>query len=263
MIPAGMPVAELFSVRFSYRAAPVLEDVSLRIDAGDFMAVIGPNGSGKSTLLKIMLGLLRPRQGRVRIFGTEPAGAAGSIGYVPQQLALHCDFPVTVLEVVLMGLVGRGTCGWRWSAQQRTRARDALARVDMVRMADQPFRCLSGGQRQRVVIARALVSEPQLLLLDEPTSNIDPQGAFCFYELLSELNRQITIVVVSHDIHIISAHVTSIAAVNRRLIYSAQPVVTEAMLALMYGTHRDTCPATESLRDMSRRLGPMRKDTRA
>jgi zinc transport system ATP-binding protein len=249
------PVVELDNICFSYNGEPVLEDVSLRVPAGDFLAVFGPNGSGKTTLLKILLGLLQPGRGRARVLGTVPQRAASRIGYVPQHVHVAPDFPVTVEDVVLMGLVHARRRSWRYSRDDRSRARRALERVEMLDYRSRIVSQLSGGQLQRVIIARALVSDPELLLLDEPTSDIDPHGTFCFYEFLERLNRHMTIVIVSHDIHIIATRVKSIACVNRRLHHNNRPGLTPDMLALMYGEHNETCPAGIAIDDLSQRLG--------
>ncbi len=249
------PIIQLENITCSYDRGPVLEDVCLSVPAGDFLAIIGPNGSGKTTLIKVILGLLHPQHGSVRVFGRNPESVSGRIGYVPQQLNFKPEFPITVEQVVRMGLAGSRGQGWRFTAEEKERSRQALERVEMQEYAGRRIKRLSGGQLQRVIIARALVSDPSLLLLDEPTSNLDPHGAFCFYEFLAELNRHITIVVVSHDIHIVSSKVKSVACVNKRLFYNPGPGMTPEMLSLMYGEHNEACPAGTTLSELSRRLG--------
>ncbi len=254
------PIIRLENVSFSYNHQPVLEDVNLSVSPGDFLAVIGPNGSGKTTLMKIILGLLSAHSGRVEVLGGHPQDVARSIGYVPQQYDFKPDFPITVEQVVLMGLAHASRTGWRYNADDKKRAAAALEQVEMQELGARRIGELSGGQIQRVIIARALVAGPRLLLLDEPTSNIDPHGTFCFYEFLSDLNKFITIVIVSHDIHIVTSKVKSVACVNQRLFYNSRPELTPEMLTLMYGEHNETCPAGTTLNELSQRLGYPREE---
>ncbi len=239
----GEPIVELQGVGFSYADFRVLEGVDLTIRRGDYLAVLGPNGGGKTTLLKLVLGLLRPDAGEVRVFGAGPGQARGSIGYVPQHTNIRPSFPVSVLDVVLMGLATRASLGPRATAAERDMALEALALVDMADCATRRIGELSGGQRQRVIIARALASEPDLLLMDEPTASVDAHARFCFYELLADLSGRTTVVVVSHDLSIVASRVTSIACVNKRLHYHPGPELTTDMLELMYGGHDGhACP---------------------
>jgi len=216
------PVIELNDVSFSYGGPPVLHDITFSVEAGEFVALIGPNGGGKTTLLKLMLGLLKPSRGTVRVFGRHPKKARQHIGYVPQDIHLNLDFPISALEVVLMGMI-RPRKRWIGHPENhRQIALSALGRMGVAEYAGIRIGDLSGGERQRVFIARALVTRPKLLLLDEPTASIDTKGQTDFFDLLSELNREITIVVVSHDLLAISNHVKSVACVNRALHYHRQ-----------------------------------------
>ncbi|MDQ7833035.1 MAG: ABC transporter ATP-binding protein [Desulfovibrionaceae bacterium] len=249
------PVVSVTGVSFAYDGQDVLTGVDLAVARGDFLAVLGPNGGGKTTLLRLIMGLLQPGAGQVRVFGQEPARARGRIGYVPQQVAggmLRRDFPVTVREVVLMGLLGPGRVGGRrgflWSAADKRLAEAALARVEMDRYAARRFPALSGGQQKRVLIARSLVAEPELLILDEPTANIDPQGKFCFHEVLSRLTREVTTIAVSHDLSLLTAGVTAVACVNGALAYNPAPELTPEMIALIYGVHSHRCPMDAFIR---------------
>lgn len=241
----------LEGVSFAYNSRPVLEDVNLTVKRGEFLAVVGPNGGGKTTLIKLILGLLRPAAGTVRVFGRAPEAARAMIGYVPQHLGTSKGFPLTVMDLVLMGDVGAASFGWRSGRHIRERARQALERVEMAAHAERPVSELSGGQMKRAVVARALVSEPELLLLDEPTASIDPQGKFCFYEFLARLKGGITILVVSHDLSVTAAGLTGMAAVNGRLVQNTTPVLTPEMLRMVYGNHEHTCPMDEYMRGMS------------
>jgi zinc transport system ATP-binding protein len=210
-------------------------------------------------MLKLMLGLLDPLGGSVRLFGREPADARGLVGYVPQSPGPKKGFPLTVLELTLMGGVGGRSFGWSWSAAEKKRARRALERVEMLGMEKERVEELSGGQLQRAIVARALMSEPRLLLLDEPTASIDPHGKFCFYEFLAGLKGEITIVVVSHDLSVSAAAIDSVAVVNRRLVYSSEPRLSREMLSMVYGMHEHTCPMDEYMREISGLLPGLEK----
>lgn len=232
-----MPVIEIIDCDFSFEKETVLQDVNLQIPHGDFVAVIGPNGGGKTTLLKLILGLLTPQKGSILVDGKPPQKALRTIGYVPQNVHVNRSFPVSVLDVVLMGMINIDT------GADRSQAMAALERMEMGEYADRKIGALSGGQRQRVFIARALVSGPKLLLLDEPTASIDAKGQADFYRLLKELNNDITILLVSHDLLLISRYVKSVACVNKQLYYHNQAEITGAMLEHMYaGSTGETCP---------------------
>ena len=249
------PVIELKGVTYSYNSEPVLDNVDLTVWAGEFLAVLGPNGGGKTTLLKTILGLLRPQKGMVRVFGKDPSQVSERIGYVPQKSNVRPDFPINVLEIVLMGLTDSRRKGFRYSRAEKELALSALEKVEMQPYARRRMDSLSGGQAQRVLIARALVRSPELLVLDEPTSNVDPHGKFCFFELLAALGKSITVVVVSHDISVASARISGVACVNRRLLHNLKPELTPEMLSLLYGEHDHTCPVGVYMRDVSALFG--------
>ena len=236
-------IVEMHAVTFAYNGETVLQDVNLEIRQGDFIAMIGPNGGGKTTLLKLILGLLKPDQGRIRVVGQSARKASASIGYVPQDVHYNTRFPITVLDVVLMGKLDPHRRWARNSASNRKEALTALSRLEMADYADTKIGELSGGQRQRVFIARALVTQPRLLLLDEPTASIDTKGQAEFYRLLEELNRDVTILVVSHDLLVVSRYVKSVACVNQRLHHHHQAEITGEMLETMYPcTAEEVCP---------------------
>lgn len=215
----GEVIVELRNVSFSYGPMHVLEDITMTIRRNDFLAIIGPNGGGKTTALRLILGLERPDTGTVTVFGKPPAEGRRAIGYIPQLFQFDFDFPVTVLDVVLMGrLVRRGLLK-RYTRADIAVATEALERVGMREHADRRIGDLSGGERQRVLIARALATQPRLLLLDEPVSSIDTKWQNSFYSLLRELNREMTIVLVTHDIGVLSAYIEQVACLNRRLHY--------------------------------------------
>jgi zinc transport system ATP-binding protein len=236
-------IVEIKDVWFAYNGQTVLEDVSLDIRQGDFIAMIGPNGGGKTTLLKLMLGLLKPGSGSIRVLGGITVKASHHIGYVSQDVHINRSFPITSIDVVLMGNLGPSKRWGRSAAQDRREALDALARMEIEAFADSKMGELSGGQRQRVFIARALVTKPKVLLLDEPTASIDTKGQAEFYSLLKELNKDIAILVVSHDLVAISTYVKSVACVNKRLHYHHHAEITGEMLGEMYPcVEEGTCP---------------------
>lgn len=236
-------IIEARNLDFAYHRQPVLRGVNLNVQSGDFMAMIGPNGGGKTTLLKLMLGLLKPNSGTIQIFGKTPQDISHRIGYVPQDIHINQNFPISALDVVLMGKLNPGR-GWsRHSNQDRRAAQQALNQVGMEKYRDHRVGELSGGQKQRVFIARALVTDPDILLLDEPTAGIDTKGQNVFYALLKELNRKITIIVVSHDLMVISKYVKSVACVNHRLHYHGHAELTGEMIEMMYDCKiEETCP---------------------
>jgi len=237
-------IIDIQNLNFSYNGQPALIDVNLSLQAGDFMVMIGPNGGGKTTLIKLMLGLLEADSGTIRMFGQPPKGVSHQIGYVPQDVHINKNFPVSALDVVLMGKLKPGR-GWaRWpSRDDRQAALAALKQVEMDKFSDQRIGELSGGQKQRVFVARALVTDPQLLFLDEPTASIDTKGQGEFYSLLKELNQILTIIIVSHDLMVISGYVKSVGCVNQRFHYHGHAELTGEMIEMMYHcTAEDTCP---------------------
>jgi zinc transport system ATP-binding protein len=236
------PIVELRNVSYAYNGESALDDVNLDIAKGDFIAMIGPNGGGKTTLLKIILGLVSPDSGTVRVNGEPAPKASSCIGYVPQNVDINRNFPISVMDVVLMGTLDPKKRWARKSAAKRRAALAALDRMGMASAADKKVGALSGGQRQRVFIARALVTTPQLLLLDEPTAGIDTKGQTEFYRLLKDLNSEVTIVVVSHDLLVISSYVKSVACMNKRLHYHDDAEITGEMLQDMYGSSGEVCP---------------------
>lgn len=238
-----MSIVEIKDLDFAYNGETVLQDVNLSVRQRDFMAIIGPNGGGKTTLLKLVLGLLTPAKGTVRVDGKSPQEASPCIGYVPQDVHTNRSFPITAIDVVLMGKLDPKKRLSRRSAANRRDALAAMERMEMAVYADKKIGMLSGGQCQRVFIARALVTQPKLLLLDEPTASIDTKGQADFYRLLKELNEDITILVVSHDLLAISRYVKSVACVNKRLHYHDQAEITGDMLETMYPcTAEEVCP---------------------
>lgn len=229
------PVIQLEHVSFGYNGYRVLEDVSLTIYERDFLCIVGPNAGGKTTLLKLILGLLKPGSGTVRVFGQSPVKTRSRMGYMPQHASLDPLFPVSVMDVVLMGKLGNGNKFGLFRKSDREAAMEALARVELCDIRKRAFSDLSGGQRQRVLIARALVSDPEILLLDEPTANVDAAVETGFYELLSQLNEKMTVALVTHDLGFVSHYVKGVACVNRRVVVHPTSEITGEMIQEMYG----------------------------
>ena len=234
------PVVELAGVAFGYTATPVVRDITLQIDPGEYVAVVGPNGSGKSTLMQLMLGLLRPDDGVARLFG-EPAHEfddGARIGYVAQHASAAKEMPITVREVVKMGRFPHVGFG-RLSASDWERVDDALDTVGMTAFADRRVTQLSGGQRQRAFIARALASEADLLVLDEPTVGVDAESVEAFYDLLASLNdRGITILLIEHDLGAVTDHAERVVCLNGEVYFDGPTgeFVESDALARAFGT---------------------------
>jgi len=212
----------LRGVTFSYGAHTVLEDVGLEVKRGDFLGMIGPNGSGKTTLIRIILGILKPDKGVVKLFGFPPTSvdARARVGFVPQKAtSFDQNFPAAVHEVVGMGRIQKAGLMKQLGSKDREAIEKALGEVGMLEHRDKRISELSGGQQQRVFIARALAAEPELLILDEPTVGVDHHAQARFYAILERLNSAgITIILISHDIGVVSAHVNKLACINRTVV---------------------------------------------
>lgn len=225
-------IVEVENLNFSYGNVHVLTDVTMSVNRGEFLAVIGPNGGGKSTLVKILLGILKPDSGKVRMFGKKP-GSVRCIGYVPQDVSAGRGFPVTVREVAMMG---RFLSGKKTSKKEDRETVDRILHdLTLFNVADKRMDDLSGGQRQRALMARALAVEPQILFLDEPASNVDMMGQTKIFDLLAELNKEMTVVVISHDLTIIPKYATSVACVSGSVHKHDEAEVTEEMIHQSYG----------------------------
>ncbi len=221
-------------VDFAYNSEPILKDVNLEIQSGEFVSIIGPNGGGKTSLLLLALGMLRPNRGTVQVFGRAPERERSRLGYVPQFTHFDPLFPVTVYDVVQMGRLGRFWTG-PYRKEDREAALTALEQVGLGELRRRSFAELSGGQRQRVLIARALATEPEVLLLDEPTANVDRLATDKLYELLVELNQRLTVVLVSHDLGIVSRFVSSVVCVNKTVFTHPVSELTGEMIRDLYG----------------------------
>lgn len=202
------------NVCFSYGDQEVLHDISFVVEKNMFLGIVGPNGGGKTTLLRLIIGIEKPGRGIISVFEKKPVAARARVGYVMQQMHFDDRFPATVMDIVLMGRVGRHILG-PYSSLDRDHAREALTRVGMEQFRSRPFPKLSGGQRQRVLIAQALAGEPDLLLLDEPTANIDSEGEAAVNTLLQNLAKTVTIVMVSHNINTVLDCASHVLCVNR------------------------------------------------
>lgn len=244
-------IIEFDNVTFSYNGGrPVIDGASFSITERDEIAIIGPNAGGKTTLVKLILGLLAPQQGAVRVFGKNPAEARRRIGYVAQHLQFDSKFPLLARDVVLMGRLKQWDFGLT-SAKDRKAADEALDQVSLADCAKRPFAELSGGQRQRILIARALVSHPEMLLLDEPMANVDHTVEAEFRELLTALAKEMLVLVVSHDIGFVHQEIRHVLCVNRQVHLHPTTALDGEVLADLFGKnmrvvrHEHDCPEGE------------------
>ena len=229
------PVIDVEDLWLSRNGEVILEGINLRVFQGDFYAIIGPNGGGKTTLLKVILGLIPPDRGTIRIMGGMPRENRHLLGYVPQLRTFDFTYPISVRGMVLSGLLGQKKGIIKtFNAEDTRLAEKALLTMGIGHLADRVIRDLSGGEQQRVMIARALVGNPQVLLLDEPTVFVDMPTETQFFDILENLARTMTIVLVTHDIGMIVSHVTKIACLNRRLYTHDSQELTEDMIQGAY-----------------------------
>jgi len=227
-------VVRLENISVTYNDTTVLESVNFLIHTDDFLGIIGPNGGGKTTLLKVILGLVTPRKGKVTVLGKSAMKSRKFIGYVPQTSVYDRDFPINVWNVVLMGRYRNAGLIKRYSSIDKDAANKALVTMKIADLKNRQVGKLSGGEQQRVLIARALASEPKLLLLDEPTASVDPAMQTEFYEILNQLKSHIAIVLVSHDISAISIYVNKIACLNRQMFYHGTKEISSDILEATY-----------------------------
>lgn len=214
-----MHAIDISKLSYYYGDVCALENIDLKINKRDFLGIIGPNGGGKTTLMKIMLGFLKPQNGKVEVNSDK------ALGYVPQITSFDKNFPIKVIDVVLMGkLEGRANLFHRYSASEKTEAKDILENLGIIHLADRQIGQLSGGQLQKVLIARALITNPEILLLDEPTASLDKESTKDIYETLKKLNEEKTIIIVSHDMEDLFSYIQSVAFINRTLHYHRQDV---------------------------------------
>lgn len=228
-------ILELQNISFAYpNSPPVLEHINLNIEKGEFLGIVGPNGGGKTTLLKLILGLLKPTQGIILINKSPPQKGREIIGYVPQFANFSRDYPISVMQAILLGRLGKTKRFFGYSKSDYDIAERVMKETYLTDLKNRVLNTLSGGQLQRVLIARALACEPEILILDEPTANIDMRVEEDIFDLLKELNQRLTILVVSHDIGFISSYVKKVACLNKTLICHSTEALTPHLIQNLY-----------------------------
>ncbi|MDV0446378.1 Vitamin B12 import ATP-binding protein BtuD [Methanosarcinaceae archaeon Ag5] len=238
--PPAKPILDVKNLWVRYDSQIVLEDVGLTIGGpGEILGIIGPNGGGKTTFLKTILGLVKPSKGTVAVFGDAPEKARKYIGYVPQYSKFDYEFPISVLEVVLMGRLKHAGLFRRYSKEDKEAAYEALKTVGMLDFKDKQIGEISGGQRQRVFIARALSNRPKFLLMDEPNTGLDTFMQEELYKILEELKKEMAIIVISHDIGAVSAHMDKIACLNKKLFFHDSKEMSKDDFVAAYGCSID------------------------
>jgi zinc transport system ATP-binding protein len=222
-------IIELKNVSAGYNGETIIEDVSLEIFGNDFIGVIGPNGAGKTTLIKTILRLITPYKGEINYFFKARKSEA-PIGYLPQVNTIDNRFPITVKDVIMSGLLSRKKLIKRFTKEEKQKADILIKQMKIEKIASKPIGELSGGQMQRVFLCRAIISDPELLILDEPNTFVDNKFESELYEILKKLNEKMAIVVVSHDIGTISTYVKTIACVNRKVHYHKSNIISQEQL---------------------------------
>jgi len=232
--PISSIMINIVNMDAGYDNEPVLENINFTVYEGDFIGLIGPNGGGKTTLIKVLLGLLKPSRGSVTIKGLPVEIGRKYLGYVPQVVEFDRQFPINVWDVVQLGRLGKRGLLKRYDKNDNLVVESALKNVEMLDYYKKPVGDLSGGQRQRVYIARALASEPEVLILDEPTSNVDPQVSSSIFSLLNKLNEKITIMMITHDMSAVSSFTKTVGCINRHLHYHGGKELTTEMIEATY-----------------------------
>lgn len=219
-----------------YKNTMAISDISFDVEDGEYLGIIGPNGGGKSTLLKAILGLVPLSSGTVEIYGEKNNKNKSYIGYVPQFASVDKHFPITLLEVVLTGCLKPGLSPFfKYSSSNKKTAYELLERVGILDLANRQISELSGGEFQKMLIARALAAKPKLLLLDEPTASVDASSRDQIYNLLTELNKDMTIILVTHDLLAVSSQINRLACLNGHLVYHGEPELSEHIVNSLYG----------------------------
>ncbi len=226
-----MTILEINDVSAGYAEEVILRDINLVVNDNDFIGIIGPNGGGKTTLLKVILGLINPYRGTVRFYNGQSKRSGNMIGYLPQINQIDLRFPISVSDVVLSGLMSKEGLFSRYSGKLKNHSENLLRKLGIYDLRKKPIGELSGGQLQRVYLCRAIISSPRLLMLDEPNTFVDTKFETDFYEILKDLNNEMAIIIVSHDIGTISWYVKTIACVNRNLHYHPTNIITQEQLA--------------------------------
>ncbi|MFA7057891.1 MAG: ABC transporter ATP-binding protein [Candidatus Cloacimonadales bacterium] len=212
-----MNIVEFEDVNFNYDNSAILSDINFVIEKNDFVAIVGPNGGGKSTLLKLILAQLAPTRGKITVFGNKNYKSLEKIGYVPQFITHQSDFPLRLIDMVLQSKLRSNSLFARYSKADKQKAQKILDRLQIGEYKDRFLAELSGGQRQRALIARALIDDPKLLILDEPTASVDISVEKDIYEILRDLNKDMTIILVTHDVNFVSKYVNKVFCINRYL----------------------------------------------
>ncbi|MBN1552955.1 ABC transporter ATP-binding protein [bacterium] len=221
-------------VWFSYGSTPIIEKASFNVHEKEMISIVGPNGGGKTTLLKLMLGLIKPDKGNINVLGQTVENGRKHIGYMPQHLQFDPLFPVTVKDIVLMGRLGK-RLGGRYTQDDRRIVQSILEELDILEFSHHLFSDLSGGQRQRALIARALTCEPEILLLDEPTANVDVAAEARVFDIIRRLNDRMTILIVSHDLGFVSNLVKRVICVNRTVVVHPTSEISGEIIQEVYG----------------------------
>ncbi len=231
------PAIDIEELNFSFQDVPILENINMTIDVGDFAGLVGPNGGGKTTLLKLIMGLYKIQSGTIKLFGQSIKKQRKSIGYVPQYANFNSDFPISVLDTVLQGRLGMTRFFGGYASKDRDIANKVMKETEILQLSHRSIQSLSGGQMQRVLVARALATEPEILLLDEPTANIDQRSEKDIFDLFKTINQRMTILIISHDIGFVSDYINRVFCLNKTLVcHDASPVTSDTIHAL-YGAH--------------------------
>ena len=236
-------IIEVKNLNFAYDKTKILEDINISIKKEDFLAIIGPNGGGKSTFLKLLLGILKPTSGTIKVFGKSVEDNFMKFGYVPQDTNINKNFPIRVLDVVLQGRIGISKKFWGFSKKDIMICEESLEKVGALKYKEKRVGELSGGQRQRVFIARALATNAQILVLDEPTASIDSKGQISLYSILKELNKDKCIITVSHDVNVVLGFANKVAYLNKTLYLHDSPAKNKTEILKSIGaTTSHICP---------------------
>jgi zinc transport system ATP-binding protein len=231
-----MNAVEIKNLNVNYEKLNALKDINITIKDKEFIAILGPNGGGKTTLLKSILGLIKPSSGDIKVYGKDPMDKRNSIGYVPQFSKFEKNFPISVIDVVLMGRLKAGMKFFdKYSKKDIEYAENIINTLEINELRNRQIGELSGGEMQRVLIARALCTESKLLLLDEPTASLDVESKNSIYSLLKDLNKDITIIVVTHDTGFVFSYIDKIACLNQKLFYHGEPELDSDIMDKVYG----------------------------
>ncbi len=231
------PAIKINALNFSFDNIAILENINMTIEQGDFAGLVGPNGGGKTTLLKLILGLYKAQSGQIKIFAQPLKNQRKKIGYVPQYANFNSDFPISVEDTVLQGRLGIGAFWGRYNRQDKAIAKKMMQETEIFDLAQRSIQSLSGGQMQRVLVARALAAEPEIMLLDEPTANIDQRAEKDIFDLFKAINARMTILIISHDIGFVSEYINKVFCLNKTLVCHDSTPVTSDTIHSLYGEH--------------------------